>query len=78
MFDGLRASRYRVPACPRCNNRDAHLISLEPAIQNPTVDILSCHCGKCAHIFEQMVERQTPAVFSCPSPAAEERQPTFA
>ena len=65
MFDGLRASRFRFPACPRCNNKDAYLISIEPAIQNSAVDILSCHCGKCGYIFEQMVERQSAVAFSC-------------
>jgi hypothetical protein len=65
MFGGLGASSFQVPACPRCNNKDAYVISLEPAIQSPTTDILSCHCGKCGHIFEQTVERQGHAAFSC-------------
>ena len=54
----------QAPACPRCNNKDAYVTRLEPATQSPTVDIVSYHCGKCAHLFEAMIERPSAAIFS--------------
>jgi len=55
----------QVPPCPRCNNKDAYVTRLEPAIESLTADIIACHCGKCSHMFEEMVERRSAAVFTC-------------
>ena len=43
--------------CPRCANKDAYVMRSEPAFQSQTADIIHCHCGKCGHMFQQLVER---------------------
>ena len=58
----VQAARFGFARCPRCANHEAYVTRMEPAIQDPNAEILSCHCGKCAHRFEVIVQgRLEPA-----------------
>jgi hypothetical protein len=49
--------------CPRCANSQAYVTRMTPAVQDPNAEVLSCHCGKCAHRFEVVVQgRLKPAL----------------